>query len=256
MTKHIVITGASSGIGEALALHYADKGVILSLIARNITRLRNVADQCRAKGAVVHVHSIDVTDKNAMAACMESCEKIAPVDLVIANAGVGLVNAGVETPEALAMSEQTLDINMYGVTNTIHPIIPHMIQRRGGQIALMASLAGYRGLPETAAYSGSKAFVKVYGESLRGTLAKHNIRVNVICPGFVKSRLTDQNTCPMPFLMDSDKAAAIIAKNLAKNRGRIAFPWPMALAVWFMAALPDCIAGWVTSHVPAKAETN
>lgn len=252
MTTHIVITGASSGIGEALAIHYADFGVALSLIARNIARLEQVAEQCRAKGAVVHIHSIDVTDKTAMAECMESCENIAPVDLVIANAGVGLVNAGVETAEALALSEHTLDINMYGVTNTIHPIIPHMIKRRHGQIALMASLAGYRGLPETAAYSGSKAFVKVYGESLRGTLAKHNIRVNVICPGFVKSRLTDQNTCPMPFLMEGDKAAAIIATNLAKNKGRIAFPWPMALSVWFMAALPDCVAGWITSRIPAK----
>lgn len=252
--KHILITGGNSGIGEALALHYAKDGVCLSLCARNKERLNDVAQKCQAKGADVHITAIDVTDKSAMNEWVRSRDKEMPLSMVIANAGVGLTDANVDTEQGMNQSEKTLHINMDGVVNTIHPVIPNMVGRKNGQIVLISSLAGYRGFPETAAYSASKAFVKVYGEGLRGTLAKHNVQVNVVCPGFVRSRLTDQNTCPMPFFMEADKAAAVIAKGIANNKGRIAFPWPMALSVWFLSALPDCVAEWVTRKFPPKVK--
>ena len=247
MTKHILITGASSGIGAALAKHYAADGVRLSLTARNKSRLDEIADACKAKGAEVSTTLTDVTDQEGMRRWIVTQDERQPLTLVIANAGVGDVAL-----EGLTPSRATFDINIMGVLNTLDPIIPLMAQRGEGQIALMASLAGYRGLPTCPAYSASKGFSKLYGEGLRGSLKHHGVKVSVICPGFVRSRITDKNTCPMPFFMEADRAANIIAKGLQRNKGRIAFPWPMALMVWFMSCLPDCLAGYLTRSLPEK----
>jgi len=237
--RSIVITGASSGIGEALAAGYAGPGISLALTGRDQDRLDKVADCCRNAGATVIAGIVDSADRAAMAAWLAAVDATAPVDLVIANAGISAgTGGGVETEE---QARRILSVNLDGVLNTIHPLLPAMRARRRGQIALMASQAGFRGLPGAPAYCASKAAVRVYGEALRGDLAGEGIGVSVICPGFVKSRMTAVNRFPMPFLMDSEQAARAIRRGLERNAARIAFPWPMAAAVWLLALLPP---GW------------
>lgn len=235
----LVVTGASSGIGEALALEYAGPGVALALTGRDGARLEAVAALCRGRGATVTAAVLDVTDRAAMADWLAAVDAAAPVDLVVANAGISAgTGEGTETAE---QARRIMAVNWDGVLNTLHPLLPAMRARRRGQIALMASLAGFRGLPGAPAYCASKAAVRIYGESLRGELAAEGIGVTVICPGFVKSRMTAVNRFPMPFLMETEDAARTIRRGLARNRPRIAFPWPMAAAVWLLALLPP---GW------------
>jgi len=167
-------------------------------------------------------------------------DDIAPIDLVIANAGISAGSGGVG--EAAEQVRTIFETNVGGMLNTIHPLIPRLRARKSGQIALMASLAGFRGFPGAPAYCASKAAVRVYGESLRGDLATDGVRVSTICPGFVRSRMTAANPFPMPFLMNTDRAARIIRRGLAQNRARIAFPWPTASVAWLLMALPS---GWV-----------
>lgn len=143
-------------------------------------------------------------------------------------------------------------VNLAGVLNTVHPIIDRMKERRRGQVALVASIAAFRGLPGSPAYSASKAAVKSYGEGLRPRLARYNVGVSVILPGFVRSRITDQNRFAMPFFMEANKAARVIRKGLARNKARIAFPWPMHFAMWLLAALPASWADIILSKSPEK----
>ena len=248
--KHILITGGSSGIGEALALEYATPGVHLFLTGRNIERLKSVAQRCESKGAEVTTKVIDVADRFAMTNWLLDLDTETPLDLVIANAGIYMGTSNENDGE-----EKIRDIfavNLAGVLNTIHPIIDRMKERRGGQVALVASIAAFRGLPGSPAYSASKAAVKSYGEGLRPRLARHNIGVSVILPGFVRSRITDQNRFAMPFFMEADKAAKVIRKGLTRNKARIAFPWPMHFAMWFLATLPASWADRILSKSPEK----
>ena len=248
--RSIVITGASSGIGEELARAYAAPGVTLALTGRDALRLEAVAERCRAAGAVVETALVDAADRAAMAAWLTALDTRAPVDLVIANAGISAGTGG--GTESAEQARRIFQVNVDGVLNTVHPLLPGMQARGRGQIALMASLAGFRGMPGAPAYCASKAAVRVYGESLRGDLAGQGIGVTVICPGFVKSRMTAVNRFPMPFLMDAEPAAELIRRKLARNVGRISFPWPMAAAVWLLSALPARWVDRIAARTPRK----
>lgn len=249
---HILITGASSGIGEALARHYAGAGITLSLMGRNHSRTESVATHCQTKGAQVSWIAQDVQDETGMAAWILARDKALPFDLVIANAGVSAGSGG--AGESAAQTRQIFAINVNGIFNTVLPILEPMRARKHGHIAIMSSIAGFRGMPSAPAYCASKAAVKVWGEGLRGGLSRDNIGVSVICPGFVESAISRRNRFPMPFLMSAERAADIIAKGITANRGRIAFPWPMALAAWIMTTLPDWLIGAITARLPHKAE--
>jgi len=250
LPRRILITGASSGLGAALAEAYAAPGVTLLLSARRPHKLDAVAQRCRARGAAVRTTVLDVTDRDATEAWVLESDSVAPIDLVIANAGISAGTGSGEEP-----TEQARDVfavNLVGVLNTVQPLLPAMRQRGHGQIALMASLAGFRGFPGAPAYCASKAAVKVWGESLRGWLASDGVRVSVICPGYVRTPMTAVNRFPMPFLMDADRAARIIRRGLNRNKGRIAFPWPMALGGWLAGALPDGVTDRLTRRLPRK----
>lgn len=248
--KHILITGGSSGIGEALALAYAAPGVRLSLSGRDKDRLESAAEACRAKGAEVAHATGDVTDTTAVAAWIGQQDEVAPLDLVIANTGISAGSGGfTEDP---AQTRRIMDVNVNGVMNTVLPAIDLMRPRRRGHIAIVRSMAAFRGFAGAPAYGASKAAVRVWGEGLRPLLARDNIGVSVICPGFVVSGMTAVNKFHMPFLMEADKAARIIQSGIAANRGRIAFPWPIGAGVWLMAALPDRIADALGRRLPFK----
>lgn len=233
----IVITGASSGIGEALALDYAAPGVALALSGRDGTRLQAVADACRAKGATVDAGQVDVAERGALAAWLTRFDDAHPVDLVIANAGIS-IDKDNSSLDDFSIVRKTLDVNVGGVLNTVEPLVTRMMGRSGGQIAIVSSLASFIGLPYSASYNASKACVRVWGESIRYVLKKSGVGVTVICPGFVVSRMTAQAPFPMPFLMTAARASAIIRRGLARNKARIAFPLPTRAAVWFGGLLP------------------
>lgn len=252
--RNIVITGASSGIGAALAIYYAAPGVWLGLTGRDQDRLQAVADACRAKGAEAETVRIDVTDREKLAAWLEAADAARPVDLLIANAGIsGGSGGGTIHGELPDQVRRILSVNVDGVVNTVTPLLSRMTARGRGQIAIMASLAGFRGLPSAPAYSTSKAAVKAYGEALRGWLGKSGVGVSVICPGYIRTPLTENNPFPMPFLMSPERAAGIIARGIARNRARIAFPWqlyyPMLLVSNF---LPPWVTDPLFARLPAK----
>jgi short-subunit dehydrogenase len=247
---HVLITGASSGIGAALALAYARPGTLLSLGGRNQERLAEIAAQAEARGASVATAVVDVRDPEAVATWALAADDRAPLDLVIANAGIsGGTHGGPETAE---QTRAIFDVNLGGVLNVALPVIPRMVARKRGQIAIISSLAGFRGFPGAPAYSGSKAAVKAWGEALRADLAPHGVKVNVVMPGFIKSPMTDANDFPMPFLMPAHKAAEIIRRGLAANRARIAFPFPTAFIAWLFGALSPTIADPILRTLPKK----
>jgi short-subunit dehydrogenase len=248
--RSILISGASSGIGEALALAYARPGVHLALTGRNAARLEAVAGTCRDQGADTAMALIDVTEREAMARWIAERDALAPLDLVIANAGISGGTGGLGETEEQA--RRILAVNLEGVMNTVLPALPGLRARRRGQIAIVSSLAGFRGLPGAPAYCASKAAVKVWGEALRGQLAPEGIGVTVVCPGFVVSRMTAVNRFPMPLLMEVERAAAIIKRGLARNKARIAFPRRLAAAVWLLAALPPALTDPLLGRLPKK----
>lgn len=246
---NVVITGASSGIGEALAIECAKRGDRLFLCGRNAQRLENTAEKCRALGAATDAETIDVTDSEAVAQWLTQCENKAPIERVFANAGV---STGEETSDNV---RRTFATNVGGVVNTVLPaleIFRNGQERTTKQIVITSSIAGYGPLKACPSYSATKSCVKTWGLALRGMLAPEGIAVSVICPGFIRSRITDANTCPMPFFMEADKAASIILKRADKNKGMISFPWPMRLSTWFLSIMPQFLNELINKLLPKK----
>jgi short-subunit dehydrogenase len=169
---------------------------------------------------------------------------------VIANAGIS--GGGLEARADAEQTRRMLAVNVEGMLNTVEPALAPMLARRRGQIALMSSLAGFRGMPSAPAYCASKAAVRVYGEALRARLRGSGVSVSVVCPGFVRTPLTAGNPFPMPLLMEPERAAARIRTGLERKRPQIAFPWPMHLAVRLLAALPPKLADRWLARLPAK----
>jgi len=238
-----LITGASSGIGEALAIASARRGDRLFICGRNKERLETVAARCRELGAPVRADTVDIADESAARSWIESCDDEAHLDRVFANAGVATGE------ESEANVRRTFAINVGGTVNTVMPAI----ERKAGHIIMTASIAGYGPLKSCPSYSATKSCIKTWGLSLRGMLAGKGIKVSVICPGFVRSRITDRNTCPMPFFMEADAAAELILDRVDRNVGLIAFPWPMRFATWLLSALPFRLNEFINRFLPKKA---
>ena len=249
--RSILLTGAGSGLGAALARRYAAPGVRLALVGRNEARLAQVAADCVARGATVERASIDVTERAALAAWIIAADEAMPFDLVIANAGISGGTSGLG--ESSDQSRLIFATNLDGVLNTIDPILPRMRRRGVGAVALMSSLASFRGLPGAPAYGASKAAVRVLGEALRGDYMPSGVIVSVICPGFVTTPMTARNRFHMPFLMTAERAAEIIARGLARGKARIAFPWPMYALARLIAALPSALVDLFIGRLPRKA---
>jgi len=239
MPKTIVITGASSGIGEALALRYACAGTTLGLIGRSASRLKRVADRCRERGAEVHTAVLDVRMRADMLAWLTGFDDARPVDLLIANAGIMEGRAepgGIEGAEA---SLALMETNVLGVLNAIHPLVPQMVAHRRGQIAIVSSIAAFIPLPDAPSYGASKAAILSYGLALRDLLEGHGIRVSVICPGYVRTPMMDQESGTKPGAMEPAAAAELIVRGLERNRAVITFPFWFSLMTRLGGLLPD-----------------
>jgi len=238
----VLITGATGGIGSALALEYARAGSqTLILQGRNAERLHALAASCTAHGTHVITQTLDVRDHEMLMQWLTRISRAHPLDLVIANAGVN-IHMG-EQGEAWDDVARLLDVNVKAVFATVHGVLPAMRAHRRGQIALVSSLAAWRGLPETPSYSASKAALKVYGEAMRDALAAEGVRINVIMPGYVASSMCFAMPGPKPFLWPADKAAHAIRLGLAANRARISFPFPLNLGCFLLSVLPPAVSG-------------
>lgn len=248
--KAILITGGSSGLGQAMALELAAPGIFLAITGRDKARLDAVADACKMKGAAVGAFQIDAANFTAMAGLIAEIEAEMPLDLVIANAGVSAgTGGGDETDEQIA---EILAANVDGVIATVRPALAAMAPRGRGQIAIMSSLASFRGFGGAPTYCASKAFVRVWGEALRADWRPRGLKINVICPGFVRSRMTAKNNFKMPFLMDADRAARIMLRGLAADQPRIAYPWPTYWATRLIAGLPQFLTDMLMARMPKK----
>lgn len=236
----IVITGASSGLGAALAARYARPGITLGLVGRDELRLRKVAEQCRQEGAEIDARAIDVGDRAQLEPWLADFGR-APIDIVIANAGISAGPAPGSHAEGLELATRQVRTNLLGVMNTIEPLLPDMIARGRGKIAIVASVAGYRGLPYSPAYSASKAGARMYGESLRGLLKPAGIAVTVVCPGFFSSPMTDRFKGGTPFLYSLDRTAGIVKRGIDRGASRVSFPFPLVLALKLADLIPASI---------------
>jgi short-subunit dehydrogenase len=223
----IFLTGASSGLGEAIARHYAADGAVLGLFARREAELARLS--AALAPATVATYVGDVRDAAALAqAAADFIGRFGAPDIVIANAGVSRGTL-TDEPDDLPAFRAVLETNVLGVVHTFSPFMAALRAARHGTLVGIASVGGFRGLPGSGAYSGSKAAVIAYLESLRVELVGSGVSVVTICPGFVRTPLTARNPYPMPFLLAPDKAARLIVRAIAKRRRFYVLPWQMAL---------------------------
>ena len=227
------ITGASTGIGREVALLLAQQGVRVAASARGADKLAGLA---RLSPNITPV-PVDVTDAAAVSeAHARIRSELGPIDLAVLNAGVW-DPMGAEDFGAVRAA-QTMTVNYTGITNALEPLLKDMIARRGGHVALVASVAGYRGLPKAAAYAPSKAAVISLAEVLRLDLAHHDVKVSLINPGFVETPMTSVNTFAMPFMITAPDAAQRIVRGLERGHFEIAFPWQLAGLLKLLRILP------------------
>jgi short-subunit dehydrogenase len=242
----VFITGASSGIGAALAADYARQGAVLGLCARRVGPMRELLAQLGGEGAC---YTVDVTEASSLqSAARDFVERFGIPDIVIANAGVSVGTAS-GLPEDLATFRRVMDTNVFGTAATFQPFIAPMRERASGTLAGISSVAGFRGLPGAAAYSASKSAVISYLESLRAELYGSGVSVVTVCPGYVHTPMTAVNRYRMPFIIGADDAARRIARAIARKRRLAVVPWQMALASSILRILP----GWLYDRVFARA---
>jgi short-subunit dehydrogenase len=241
--KTILITGATGAIGGALAKLYASSDTKLILQGRKHAELAAISRECETKGASVITVTLDLQDRTALAPWLQAIADEEKIDLLI-------INAAICTPanddnleiEKWRDVEATIEVNFRAALAIVSHILPQMLARKSGQIALISSLAGYHGLPIMPTYSASKAALKSYGEGLRAAVSSRGVKVNVVMPGFVKSAMSDAIPGAKPFMITAEDAARRIQKGLSRNQARISFPFPLNLGAWFLNILPAAVS--------------
>lgn len=251
--RGVLVTGASSGIGRALAEACAAPGVTLHLSGRDAARLEETAALCRARGAAVEARVLDVRDAEGMAAWIAAAGRL---DLVIANAGVSAgTGDAVEPPE---QARRLFEINVTGVLNTALPALEVMAAQAPGpdgmrgRVAVIASIAAFIAAPGAPAYCATKAAVQRWAEALDGTERHRGIRLHAVCPGYIRTPMTARNRFPMPFLMDAEEAARRTLRGIARGRTRIAYPWPTYAMARVFGALPVSWRNALFTRLPSK----
>jgi short-subunit dehydrogenase len=233
-----VITGASSGIGQALARRLAAEGCKVGLVARRRELLSDLAQEIEKTGVPVTFETADVSQREqAVEAIRKVAAPLGPVDLLIANAGVGAPT--IVEPFNVGDIEKMFRVNVLGVVYSLEAVLPQMLQRRRGHLAAVSSLAAYKGLPGESGYTASKAALNVFMEGLRVQLRGKGIAVTTICPGFVLTPMTEVNEFKMPWLLTADEAARRILRALKRKRKVYNFPWQMGLFMRCARWAPD-----------------
>ena len=238
MSKRIVwITGAGKGIGRALAMKLARSGSIVAASARTQSDLEQLAADAKAAGGDIRVYPFDITDASAAVVAVSRIENdIGPIDMAILNAGTHAETSGASFD--LDVFRRVVDTNLFGAANCLAALLPHLVRRGEGHLALVSSLAARPGLPTAGAYAASKAGLTALSEAIAPELDMIGVTTTLIEPGFVDTPLTKKNTFAMPFLIDAEKAADIIARGLERRKSKISFPWQMTLAIGFLRLLP------------------
>lgn len=240
--KNILITGASSGLGRALAQRFAGPGIQLGLLGRNEHELSITADLCRKQGASVVTASLDVRDRKGLQDWVTAFDDQFPVDLAIANAGVMHAFRPDHLPEPAEAIDETFATNFTGVTDTVNPLLNKMAARGGGRVAIISSLSAYHGLPSFPAYAASKAALKSYYEALRGLFARKKVIITLVCPGYIGTRMTESLRVHANQLMDLGKTAAQIERGIRQGKPLITFPLFQAFGLQILHWLPQIIA--------------
>ncbi|HTT39303.1 MAG TPA: SDR family oxidoreductase [Burkholderiales bacterium] len=249
MSLRVVITGASSGIGEALAVEYARRGARLGLIARRGDRLRALSEKLRVDTALF---ALDVRDSSALQrAARDYCDRFGGADVVVASAGVG-AGTLTERAEDRALFQEILDINVMGTVNTFQPFVAAMRAAGGGTLVGIASVAGFRGLPGSGAYCASKAAVIAYLEALRVELRGTGVAVVTISPGYIATPMTEKNPYPMPFLMRADRAAKRMVDAIERRTRHIVVPWQMGVVGLLLKMMPRPVHDAAFARAPRK----
>lgn len=245
----IVLSGASRGLGAALAERFAAPGTALRLVARGAEGLAATAARCAARGAEVETAAIDVRDGTALAARLLAWDAARPVDCVIANAGISRGIAPDGSWEGLEGATAQAAVNLLGAMHLVEPLLPAMRDRRAGRIALVASVAAYRGLPDAPGYAASKAGLRAYGEGLRAALAPRGLCVTVVLPGFFDSAMGARWKGKRPLAMGLDRAADITHRAILRGARRCAFPLPLAALLRVVDALPAGLSDWAVRRM-------
>ena len=249
MSLRVLITGASSGIGRALAAEYASRGATLGLVARRADLLQQMTVDLPVPSAA---YPVDVRDAAGLARAAEDFGKrFGGADVVIANAGVS-AGTSTERSEDLEVFQEILDINVMGLVNTFQPFIAAMRSARHGTLVGIASVAGFRGLPGAGAYSASKAAAIAYLESLRVDLHGTGVAVVTICPGYIATPLTEKNPYPMPFILPADVAARRMANAIERRKRFTVIPWQMGVIGAVLKILPRPIYDSLFARAPRK----
>lgn len=252
--RRILLTGASSGLGAGLARSYAGPGIELGLVGRNGARLEAVAAECRAAGAITRTGEFDVADPRPLGDWIAAWQATAPIDLAVACAGTSAGPAAIGQAEGLVLATRQVRTNLLGCMNTLEPLLPAMIAARAGHVAVVASVAGYRGLPYSPAYSASKAGVRAYGEALRALLRPAGIAVTVIVPGFFDTPMTDRFRGDKPMLKSLPDMVRVIRRGLDRRRPRIVYPRLLGLGLQAADLLPAAIGDEILRRVPFHIE--
>ena len=249
----VFITGASSGIGESLAKFYSERGAQLGLVARRVDFLRRLqADLNGASDREPAIYACDVRDAAALKlAAADFIKRFGLPDIVIANAGVSRGTL-TENEDDLAAFQEIFDTNVMGMVNTFHPFTQPMRAAGSGTLVGIASVAGFRGIPGAGAYSASKAAAIKYCESLRVELRDAAVSVVTICPGYIKTPMTDVNKFRMPFLIDADDAAVRFARAIDAKTSFTVIPWNMGLAARALRLAPNWLYDRVFTRMPRK----
>jgi hypothetical protein len=247
--RRIVITGASAGIGEALARRYAGHGTVIGLVARRREPMQALASSLPGR---FEIYALDVADGAAMErAAREFCSRHGAPDLVIANAGVSIGTHG-DDPADVEKLRRVLEINVVGLAATLAAFAPAMRAERRGTLCGIASVAGFRGLPGAGAYSASKAAAIAWLEALRVELVGSGVSVVTICPGYIDTPMTRVNRYRMPFLLPADEAAGRIARAIAAHRRLVVIPWQMALVSVLLRLAPAWLYDRFAARAPRK----